>query len=229
MLPKIIHYCWFGKNPLPQSAKKSIASWRKFLPDYEIKEWNESNFDVYQCQFVREAYNSNKYAFVADYARLYVLFKYGGIYFDTDVEVLKSFTCFEKFDFFIGLEMEGQVGTSVIGAKASHPLIKAFLHYYSIRPFILQDGSLDKTPNTVIISKMMRKHGYVLENTCTVVDHMAIFPKDYFSPVNMLTEELEVTDNTYSIHHFTGSWQSPKERLKFKAKAIFRRFVKKMR
>lgn len=227
MIPKIIHYCWFGGKEKPSSVLKMISTWKEKLPDYTIKEWNETNFDINQCQFVKEAYESKKYAFVADYARLYSLYKYGGIYFDTDVEVLKPFDDFEKFDFFMGLEMDRQVGTSVIGVMPSHSLIKEFLDYYNKRAFVKQDGSLDRTPNTVIISKILRKHNFVLENRYEIIDNVAIFPMDYFSPVNILTEKLEITERTYSIHHFTGSWQSPKEKLKVKVKTILRRLLKR--
>ncbi len=226
MIPKVIHYCWFGGNPLPASAKKCIASWRKYLPDYEIKEWNESNFDVNIIPYTAEAYKAKKYAFVSDYARLWILYKYGGLYFDTDVEVLKPFDEFEKYDFFLGLEMNRQVGTSVIGATPSHPLIMEFLEFYNKRTFINQDGSLDRTPNTVIISKILKKKGFDLDNIVYTDGKVAIFPQDYFSPINMQTEKMELTDRTYSIHHFTGSWQTPQEKLKFRVKAIIKRIFK---
>lgn len=227
MIPKIIHYCWFGGKPKPQKVLEYIETWKKFLPDFEIKEWNESNFDISQCQFVKEAYESKKYAFVADYTRLYVLYKYGGIYFDTDVEVLKSFVNFENFDMFMGLEMDGQVGTSVIGAKPSHKLIKEFLDYYKSKAFINKDGSLDRTPNTVIISQILKEHNIGLENRCVVIDNIGIFSKDYFSPVNIFTGKLKITDNTHSIHHFSGSWQTPKEKFIVFIKTFIRRIIKK--
>lgn len=136
MIPKVIHYCWFGGKPKPSSVINNISTWKKFLPDYEIIEWNENNFPTNENVFAKEAYDAKKYAFVADYCRLYVLYKCGGIYFDTDVEVIKSFNDFEEYDFFIGLEMDNQVGTSVIGSQPYHPLVRNFLEYYQDRHFM---------------------------------------------------------------------------------------------
>lgn len=223
MIPPIIHYCWFGGKEKPTSVKSNIATWKKKLPKYEIKEWNESNFNISQCKFSYEAYIAKKYAFVSDYVRLYALYTEGGIYFDTDVEVLKSFDEFEDYDFFIGLEMNHQVGTSVIGSKPLHPLILRFRDYYDNSTFVRPDGSLDRTPNTVIISKILRELNFTLENEICIINNIAIFPMDYFSPKNLLTLKLEMTNRTHSIHHFTGTWQNPLERVKYKLKNYINR------
>lgn len=225
MIPKVIHYCWFGGKPKPSSVINNISTWKKHLPDYEIVEWNEDNFFPNESIFAKEAYDAKKYAFVADYCRLYVLYNCGGIYFDTDVEVVKPFNDFEGYDFFIGLEMDNQVGTSVIGSKPYHPLVNKFLDYYHDRHFIREDGSYDRTPNTVLLSKILRSLNFSLDNEIFIKNNIAIFPVDYFSPKNLLTLELELTTRTHSIHHFTGSWQSPLEKIKYKIKNYINRIL----
>ena len=151
MIPKIIHYCWFGGNPLPKSAEKCIKSWKKYCPDYEIIEWNESNFDINSNQYVREAYENKKYAFVTDYVRLYAMYNYGGIYMDTDVEVLKPLDCFLDNHAFSGFESSGYIPTGLMASEKEFPLFRELLKYYGNRAFVNPDGSFDTTTNTLVM------------------------------------------------------------------------------
>ena len=164
MIPKVIHYCWFGRKPLPSSVRDYIETWKKHLPDFQIIEWNETNFDVNICQFSREAYEMKKYAFVSDFARIYILYHYGGLYLDTDVEILKPFDEFMQNDFFMGYESENQLGTSVIGSIAKHPLLNKILTYYKKAAFVTEGDKLNATPNTVVISQLFREEGYDINN-----------------------------------------------------------------
>lgn len=199
MIPKIIHYCWFGGNTKPASVLNYIDTWKKHLPDYEIKEWNESNFDINMNDFVSEAYKYKKYAFVSDFCRLYILYKYGGLYFDTDVEVLKNMDCFLSNSFFLGLESDDQVGTCVIGSTINNEVLKILLEFYSDRHFYLGEGHFNIQPNTVIVTKLLKT---IPQESYT------IYPADYFSPLSYNTNKMNITENTYSIHHFKGSWMS---------------------
>ena len=199
MIPKIIHYCWFGGKEKPKSVLEYIETWKKFLPDYEIKEWNGENFDVNKLQFTKEAYQAKKYAFVADVCRLYALLTEGGIYFDTDVEVVKNFDELLSNNLFIGLECEksNRVGTSVIGAEKNNSFISKAYNYYIDTPFILDNGLFNSKPNTLVISSMLeqKEEGNVM-----------VYPTDYFSPIDFETKRIRITNNTYSIHHFSGTW-----------------------
>ena len=199
MIPKKIHYCWFGGKEKPRSVLEYIETWKKFLPDYEIKEWNEGNFDVNKLQFTKEAYQAKKYAFVADVCRLYALLSEGGVYFDTDVEVVKNFDGLLSNNAFIGLECEKskRVGTSVIGAEANNSFISKAYNYYSDIPFILDNDLFNSKPNTLVISSML-----VQEEEGNVV----VYPTDYFSPIDFETKRIRITNNIYSIHHFSGTW-----------------------
>lgn len=149
MIPKIIHYCWFGGNPLPELAKKCIASWKLYCPDYEIKEWNESNFDLDCCDYVREAYQSKKWAFVSDVARLHALVTEGGIYMDTDVEVIKPLDNLLKYNAVSGFETEKTIQTGLIASEKENSMLQEMLASYEDDHFILSDGTMDKTPNIV--------------------------------------------------------------------------------
>lgn len=214
MIPKKIHYCWFGKGKMPMLSIKCIDSWKEFLPDYELKLWDETNFDVNTNVYVQEAYAAKKYAFVSDYVRLYALDKEGGIYMDTDVQVLKNLDYFLQFPAFTGFETDTEVPTGIIASEKNGSWVKDQLTYYENKNFILPDGSLDLTTNVQIISKRMSENGFVVENGYQIYkDCMHVFPKDYFCPKNRVGK-IELTENSYCIHHFNGSWMSPK--LKFK-------------
>lgn len=209
MIPKKIHYCWFGKGKMPELALKCIESWRVNLPDYELKEWNENSFDINSNFYVKEAYESRKFAFVTDYVRLYALYTEGGIYMDTDVEVLKNIDSFLDLPAFSGFEDNVHIPTGIMAAEKGSIWAKWQLEYYSDRHFLLPDGTLDLTTNVDIIGGLMEEKGFILKNGLYNFQNIiTIFPKDYFCPKSHTTGKIELTENTYTIHHFAGSWKS---------------------
>lgn len=217
-IPKIIHYCWFGKKPLPPDCKKLIATWERYLPDYEIRRWDETTFDVTASEYVRAAYAAGKYAFVSDCARLYALKKYGGIYLDTDIEVVRSFdSLLRGYSAVFGFESGEKVMTAFMAAQPEHPIICEFLKYYADRVF----DPADPIPNTVPLTEILERRELVVNNTTQVIDgDTAVFPLDYFQAYDFSKAVLRVTDNTYTIHRCYGSWCSPKERMVFALKRV---------
>lgn len=222
MIPKTIHYCWFGRNPKPKQFKKCLKSWHKYCGDYKVIEWNEDNFDIYSNLYVKQAYESKKWAFVTDYVRLYVLYHYGGIYMDTDVEVIKPLDCFLKDKAFSGFEDQHNIPTGIMGSEKGHPAIKKLLDYYDDRSFLI-NGKPDLTTNVVTITNIMKKYGLIQNNQYQVVFDMALYPNDYFCPQDFATGFLTVTENTYTIHHFAGSWLPDNAR---KTKQYNRRYAR---
>ena len=208
MIPKIIHYCWFGGNPLPDEAKRWIETWKQFCPDYQIMEWNEDNFDISQNPYVKEAYEQKKWAFVTDYVRLKVLFDYGGIYMDTDVEVCKSLDDFLHCRAFSGFESKSSIPTGTMGAEAGNEWIGLLLTYYDDRHFVLPDGSLDTTTNVYTITQLTEKYyPLVLNNSYQEFGTgLYMYPFDYLCAKDPATGQVKKTKNTYTIHHFAGSW-----------------------
>ncbi len=206
MIPKVIHYCWFGKNPLPKLAKRCIESWKKYCPDYEIIEWNEDNFNINCCDYVKEAYEAKKWAFVTDYVRLYVLVKQGGIYMDTDVELIKPIDSFLSYEGFSGFESSGLIPTGIMAAIQNQPLFQELLQEYTGKHFRTQDGQLDLTTNVKRITDTCLKYGLILDNKQQIIQGVTFFPMDYFCPKNAVTRELNLTQNSVAIHHFDGSW-----------------------
>ena len=215
MIPKKIHYCWFGRNPLPESAQKCIASWRKYLPDYEIIEWNEDNFDVNTIPYTEQAYNTKKYAFVSDYARFKILYEHGGLYFDTDVEVIRPMYDIIENGAFMGFEVNpcksrpfGAVAAGLgIGAEKSMPIYKAILDYYSTLSFLQADGCYNMTDAVVnITTRELVKAGLKDTSGIQIVSDVTIYPADYFNPFDDATGRLNKTSNTRTIHWFTKTW-----------------------
>ena len=238
MIPKIIHYCWFGGKPLPTLAKKCIDSWRKYFPDYEICEWNESNFDVNIIPYTAEAYKNGKYAFVSDYARFWILYHYGGVYFDTDVEVIKDMNRIIDRGNFLGKESgngmllpTGEEVTYVnpgLGCafEKNDELLGELLALYGTMSFYKNDGNLNLKTVVSTTTELLVRHGYVSETGIQVVKKWNIYPIDYFCPKDYFTGKLTFTDNTCSIHHFDASWKNRKEKFKSKVFALLgRRFV----
>lgn len=230
MIPKIIHYCWFGHGEMSPLAKKCIASWREKLPDYEIKEWNEYNFDLDLFPYTKEAYEKKKYAFVADVVRLYALYSEGGIYMDTDVEVLKSYDPFLHHTAFSGYETD-KVTTGIMASEKGGEWVKHNLDYYNDRHFILEDGSMDQTVNVVTIYKYMLELGFRGDNTFQDFPGViTIYPRDYFCPKSYYDGIIRLTDNTVVIHHFEGSWHSKADKFKYKfLKSLSRGFLGKIK
>lgn len=227
MIPKIIHYCWFGRNPLPELAQKCIASWRKFLPDYEIKEWNEDNFDVNMIPYTAEAYKAKKYAFVSDYARFWILYKHGGLYFDTDVEVIKPMDDIIARGPFMGCENILEQSTSEIavapglglGASPNLPIYKEILNFYEGLIFSVSDVENFSMGTVVTItSKILNMYGLSNSDNIQNVRGINIYPPEYFCPFNYNTGLMHITSNTKSIHHYDASWLPKSRRFKDKIK-----------
>ncbi|PJW13247.1 glycosyl transferase [Geobacillus sp. Manikaran-105] len=220
-IPRIIHYCWFGKKEKPDIVKRCIDSWKKNLSEYEIIEWNEDNFDINCNSYVREAYKSRKFAFISDYVRVYALYNLGGIYLDTDVEVLKSFDDLLHHDSFWGFEQGNYIATSTIGAAKGNKLIKIFLDSYEGKSFIKEDGSYNDLTNVAIITEMLENMGLKLNGEYQEIDGIGTFyPQTYFSPYDYINCRKFITENTYTIHHFYNSWLSPRVRFKSNIKKI---------
>jgi hypothetical protein len=225
-IPKIIHYCWFGKGEKPKLVKRCIESWRKNLNDYEIIEWNESNFNINCSDYVRQAYEARKFAFVSDYVRVYALYNYGGIYLDTDVEVLKSLDEFLIHDSFWGFEEKNFIATSTIGAAMGNELIKSFLDSYKGKKFILSDGSYNELTNVAIVTDILKNMGLLLNGQYQTINGQDIFyPRTYFSPYDYINCRYFITENSYTIHHFYKSWMPLKIRIKTYMKKVLAKTI----
>lgn len=229
MIPKIIHYCWFGRNPLPQVAQECIASWKKYLPDYEIKEWNEDNFDVNIIPYTAEAYKQKKYAFVSDYARFWVMYKYGGIYFDTDVEVIRYMDDIIAKGNFMGFEIDPDGENSPgryaprycfavnpglgFGTEKENSFIKRMLYVYADLEFVPVPVDI-AWYKTIVAYTTEELYALGLKNEKGVqtAAGFTIYPHEYFSPINVITNRLKITDKTYTIHRFTSTWAESKDK-----------------
>ena len=227
MIPKKIHYCWFGNNPLPPLAIKCIESWKKYFPDYEIIEWNESNFDVNIIKYTSEAYKEKKYAFVSDYARFWILYNHGGIYFDVDVEVIKSFDDITEKGAFMGMEKSeinltnGVAPGLGLGCNPGLGLIKEILELYSNLSFYNYDGTLNMTTIVKYTTKILLDHGLDLSKGIQLINEFWIYPPEYFCPIAYNSSKMEITQKTHSIHHFNTSWLTPTQKLKRKIVSKF--------
>jgi len=210
MIPKIIHYCWFGGNPLPELAQKCVASWKKYCPDYTFMLWNESNFDINTVQFTAQVAKIKKWGFIVDYIRAWAVFNHGGIYLDTDVELCKPLDdllnaniCFAGFE-----DMEyinpGSIFAGEKGCAIAGEVMKYYSHYD-----IFENGSRENlVPSPRIFTNILLKYGLAMNNSYQELGIFTAYPSDYFSPKSFVTDSLNITENTYSIHHFDGSWLS---------------------
>lgn len=218
MIPKVIHYCWFGGNEKSKLIKKCIRSWKKYCPDYEIKEWNENNFNININDYVKEAYQEKKWAFVTDYARLWIVYNYGGIYLDTDVELIKSLNSLLDNKAFFGSEDNQYIATGLgFGAEKKNELVKKMMDEYENIHFIKEDGSYDLLPcpqrNTLSVKELLLANNF---DTIIKSEYGTIYPKEYFAPLDFYTRELKKTKNTYSIHWFDASWYDTEQKKAYK-------------
>ena len=205
-IPKIIHYCWIGGKPIPEHNRKIMESWKKFCPDYEIKEWNESNYDFTKNRYMREAFENKQWAFAPDYARLDIIYEHGGIYLDVDVELVKPLDDLLNLKGFAGFESEKFCNFGQgFGAKPKLPIIKKLRDCYENINFLNEDGSLNKIASPQYQTNYLLQKGLIQNNTKQEIDGLTIFPKEYFCPKSYLGE-INVTKNSYSIHHFDASW-----------------------
>jgi hypothetical protein len=207
-IPKVIHYFWLGKGPKPASVIKCIESWKRNCPDFEIKVWNEDNYDIHKHPYIERAYNEGKWAFVTDYARLDVLYNYGGIYFDTDVEVLKDFSDLCRYKAFIGFENQEYVNDGQgFGCVAGLPiLLEMMTCYEGDSPYRIEDGFRDYYETPKLRTRVLLKHGLVQDGHRQSIDGIEVFPSDFFCPLDYDTGRMKITSNTHSIHHFDASW-----------------------
>ena len=206
-IPKVIHYCWFGKGKMPKLAKKCIKSWKKYCPDYEFVLHTEDNFDLTQNRYMREAYEAGKWAFVSDYARLKIIYDNGGIYLDTDVELIKPIDDLVKLGGFMGFDEKGIVATGLgFGAEKGNKIVSEFLKDYDDIPFILPDGSFDLTPCPDRNTEALKRLGMDIENKNQTFMDVTFLPDEYLCPMDYYTGKKTITDKTYSIHHYSASW-----------------------
>lgn len=216
MIPKIIHYCWLSGEPFPQDLANYIDGWKKKLPDYEFILWDLNRFDINKSVWVKEAFTLKKYAFAADYIRIYALYNYGGIYLDTDVEVLKSFDSLLSLPYFLGMETgTGCVEAATMGFEKGHPLLKALLDGYKGKHFYPLLHSMAIKPLPAIIRDCINTNFKLVSiHDISSFDYsrdcISILPVDYFSPQTWDTKELNITGNTYSVHHYCGGWKKKK-------------------
>lgn len=216
MIPKIIHYCWLSDDPIPDELKKCMKSWKVKLPDYKFMLWNFDRFPKEKSQWVKEAFIAKKYAFAADYIRLYALYNYGGIYMDMDVEVLKSFNPLLKLNTMLCHENsnDGRLEVATFGVEKHSPWVKKCLEYYNNRSFVKSDGTYDMVVLPLIVRDSILQAGFKLNDVNSVNEAfrqqdkcVPVLPFSYFSPLQYGTQILQLTDNSYSIHHFASSWK----------------------
>ena len=213
MIPRIIHFCWFGGNPYPEKVQYCMESWKKYLPDYKFKLWNEESFDVDSVKFVREAYSAKRYAFVSDYVRVYALYTEGGIYLDTDIEVKKNFDDLLGNRVLLGTEEEGNL-TAFMAAEKEHPYFGELLKHYNEMHFLLENGQQNVTVNNIWMQECLKKYGYVLENRHQdLQEGIVVYPDEYFHAKSLVSGKYHITKNTYCIHHHTLLWIPIKTRM----------------
>lgn len=224
-MEKVIHYCWFGRGEKPALVQKCIASWKKFCPDYELVEWNEDNFDIQSCKFVSEAYSDRNFAFVSDYVRARALFDRGGIYLDTDVEVLRSFDEFLSEKAFLGFEEGNFVGTCVMGVEKGSELMQMYLDHYDNSVYFNPDGTKYVDTNVVLLTRLLEEKGLVRNDEKQTVDGITIYPRTYFSPYDYINGINYITEESAAIHHFAQLWLPKNVRLKTEVKKVIVKII----
>ena len=220
-IPKIIHYCWFGRGKKPKKIEKCIQTWKEVLYDYEFIEWNETNFNVNDLEYTKQAYVEKKYAFVSDVARIMALKKYGGIYLDTDVIVKKDFSKLLNHSCILGFEERNYIATSFMAVEKDTKIINEFLEVYKTRKFYLEDGTIDTTTNVQVFNKLLKKRGLNMNGKYQELqDDIVVYPKEYFSPYDYRNCIDKSSSNTYCIHLFYVTWLPFTARIKKVLKKI---------
>lgn len=232
MIPKIIHYCWLSNDPIPEKLQQCMASWKKYLPDYEFVLWDLNRFDINQTLWTKQAFEAKKYAFAADYIRLYAVYNYGGIYMDMDVEVIKNMDILLQNPYFFGMETLTGIEAGIFGSEKSFLFLKQCLDYYENRPFVKKDGSFDTCPLPKIMYNVLSNNYQYDERTSINISDLDskkiyLFDNEFLTAKSYQTGIINVTDNTFSIHHFAGSWHGKKELLYKKVEKIMgKRFAR---
>ena len=211
-IPKKIHYCWFGGAPLGKNAQRCIKSWQRFCPDFEIVRWDESNSPLQDNLYVRQAYEAKKWAFVSDYVRAAVLCEQGGIYLDTDVELLAPLEPFLEHEAFLGFESPASVATCLLACRAGHPFFRQVKEMYDTLPFLSPQGVPDMTTNVVRITALLSAHGLIADGSRQSLCGVEIYPSPVFSPKSLETGKITLTPETRAIHYFDASWMSLRQR-----------------
>lgn len=225
IIPKRIHYCWFGKGEKPDIVKKCILTWKSILTEYEIIEWNEDNFDINCNKYVNEAYEAKKYAFVSDYVRVYALYNYGGIYLDTDVQVFKKFDDLLDNESIWGFEQENYIATSTIGSEKGNKIIEDFLKLYRNMSFYKKDGTYNDLTNVSMITNLLIQRGVNMDGKYQQIEGAAFYPQAYFSPYDYINCKKLITEDAYCMHHFYKSWLPYKLRIKSKLKECLAQII----
>lgn len=213
MIPKVIHYCWFGKGKYSDKIEKCILSWKKYCPDYKIICWNEDNYDIYKNKFVEQAYEKKKWAFVSDYARVDIVYQYGGIYLDTDVELIKPLDRLLDCEMYVGIESEDFVNLGLgFGAVKGHPYLKEIMGYYETREFVRNNGKMDLKTCPVIQTEILMRYGLRKEDKYQKLEKCIVYPSEVFSPKSFQTGETHTTSKSVSIHHYDMTWLDEKQK-----------------
>lgn len=206
IIPKTIHYCWFGEKPIPQKFKDNIETWKRYCPNYEIVLWNESNYDWKKNKYMKQAYESGKWGFVPDYARLDIINSYGGVYLDTDVEIVRNIDSLLQHELFCGFESRKYVAFGLgFGGKREHPILEEMMEEYEKIDFINKDGTLNLLPSPAYQTKVLLKHGLICNGHTQRHDNYIVFSQEYFAPINAIGLG-NVTSSTYSIHQYAATW-----------------------
>lgn len=220
IIPRKIHFCWYGGKPLSKITQKNIQSWKKYCPDYDIVRWDESNSDICENRYVSEAYSAKKWAFVSDYFRLRAICDFGGIYLDTDVELIRPLDKLLCYKGFIGFENDELIATCMMGGVKGHNFFQSIYEIYRTRQFILSSGEYDMTTNVEFITRYLCKKGLCRNGHRQNIADIEIFPSEFFSPKNLKTGKTTITENTFAVHQFGASWQTVGQRFHTKVAQI---------
>ena len=230
MIPKVIHYCWFGRKPLPESAVKCIDSWKKYLPGCQIREWNEDNFDVNIIPYTKDAYKAGKYAFVSDYVRFWIIYRYGGVYFDVDVEVIKPVDDLLEKGPVWAFEIDGGngkrpslAGGLCLASEKGNPFYGQILEEYTSLPFYDKDGNISSFTMNPLITRIFLEKGLKGGGVIEEIEGNYFYPAEYFNPLESVTGRLRKTPNTRAIHWYLASWLPPQPKWKKKLKQLYHR------